>query len=166
MARVVCLACRREEDWTAAGVTLLQAGGLRRPAEAPQWVRGSTALRAWAGETGPVVGVCEACGQLLVAEEPGLAPIAVRIDTPEGPLRIDRRVEGPVREMTVDEAQAFLDRQYLPTLRDTAVGWARDAPRLLLFFGMLGPLVFLIGGITLLSSFFWALAMQGTPGGL
>lgn len=166
MARVVCLACRREEDWTPAGVVLVQQGGLRRPTEAAQWLRGRTALRAWTGETGPVVGVCEGCGQLLVAEEPGLSPIAVRIDTPEGPLVIDRRIEGPIRELSVEEAQAFLDRQYLPTLRQTMGGWLREMPMLLLFLGMLGPLVFLIGGITLLSSFFWALATQGTPGGL
>lgn len=168
MPRVVCLACRREEGWTlrpgGVDVVILQEGGHRRTAQHAQWVRGTTALRAWAGETGPVVGVCDGCGQLLVAEEAGLAPIPVRIDTPEGPLLIDRRVEGPIRELSREEAQAFLDRQYLPTLGQTLRSWAADLPRMTLFFGMLGPLVFCMGGASLLMSFFWALALQGIPG--
>ena len=165
MARVVCLACRREEDWSPeGGVTVVQIGGHRRSEAHPQWIRGRTALRAWAGEVGPVVGVCEGCGQLLVAEEPGPRPIAVRIDTPGGPLHVDRVISGPVREMTREEAEAFLDEQYVPSIGERARGWAAELPRLTLFLGMLGPAVFLLGGVLVVMSFFWALAVQGVPG--
>jgi hypothetical protein len=120
-AHVVCDTCHRTETWTpSAGgwaVAVHQPGGARRPSVLPQRARGLTALRAATG--GPrVVGVCEACGQLLTTRDDGPPAVPVRIDTPDGPLQIDGAViSGPSGLTGAEMATAFLE-QHFPTPRE------------------------------------------------
>lgn len=120
-AHVVCDSCHRTETWTPSGdgwaVSVDQVGGARRPSVLAQRARGLTALRAATG--GPrVVGVCEACGQLLTTVDEGPPMVPVRIDTPDGPLLIEgATISGPSGLTVVDLATAFLE-QHFPTPRE------------------------------------------------
>lgn len=120
-ARVVCDTCHRVETWAWSegswSVVVDQPGGARRPTVPPQRARGLTAIRAAGG--GPrVVGVCEACGQLLTTRDDGPPTVPVRIDTPDGPLQIDgARIEGPAGLTGAVMATAFLE-QHFPTPRE------------------------------------------------
>ena len=167
MPRVRCLVCHRIEDWSTGAadhaVVVVQPGGSRRPAIAPQWARGKDALRSFTGEVGPVVGICEACGQLLVSDdvrdEPGIAPIEVRVDTPKGALVVGRTVRGPAGEFTVDEANEFLSKQYyVPVLP----GLIAQLPQVLLLSTMGAPVLLFIACVLAITGFILA-AWNGLP---
>jgi hypothetical protein len=121
IAHVVCDTCHRSETWTSSevgwAVSVEQSGGARRPTVLPQRARGLTAIRGATG--GPrVVGVCEACGQLLTTKDDGPAVVVVRIDTPDGPLQVDGSViTGPAGLTGAEMATAFLERHF-PTPRE------------------------------------------------
>lgn len=176
MPVVQCPTCHREERWTieAGGevrVEVVVAGGGRQPAVDPQWARGRTALAAQAGETGPVAGVCEGCGQLLVAEtgEPleGLPTQRVRIDTPQGRLVVAETVQGPDGPMDRAAAEAWLEAQYkVPITR----GLLGDLGRSVFFLGLLGPFLLWLFSMLMMGTFFAAIvegapeATRGSPG--
>jgi hypothetical protein len=118
--RVVCATCHREERWTSEGagppslprVEVMAEGGVRRPAVHPQWERGKTALSSFTGEIGPVVGVCEGCGQLLVGDDRAWPRMEVRIDSERGPLLVGEQVRTASGPIGVEEAQAWLRAQF------------------------------------------------------
>lgn len=156
--RVTCQTCWRQERWEDGRVTVEVEGGGRRPAIDPQWARGLTALAAARGEGGPVVAVCEACGQLMVADDATAPGIDVRVDTPHGPLSVNGgRVTGPHGPLSDEEAQAFLREQYEVS---EYADWRRDLLRLPLFFGMVGPLVLLVFCVMIVWTFFAGLVQE------
>lgn len=164
MPRVRCLVCHRIEDWSTGAadhaIVVVQPGGSRRPAVAAQWARGQDALRSFAGEVGPVVGICEACGQLLVAEEDeGIAPIEVRVDTPKGALVVGRTVRGPQGALSVEEAKKFLASQYhepvLPAL-------LAQVPQVMLLSTMTAPVLLFVACVLAITGFILA-AWNGLP---
>lgn len=167
---VVCATCHRHERWDAqsrAVVEVVVPGGRRRADGAPQWARGRTALRAFAGETGPVVDVCSECGQLLVAATPGLAGIEVRVDTPLGALRVHEQITGPGGPMSREEAEAWLEAQYkVPRMRGV---WG-DLGRLLFFVTVVPPFLLWLGSMLFIAVFLAAIyegapdAVRGTVG--
>jgi hypothetical protein len=172
MIDVVCATCHRHERWTPSPggrpvIEVVSPGGRRRPAEAPQWARGRTALRAFAGETGPVVDVCSGCGQLLVAQGGALPAIEVRIDTPKGALVVGREIVGPAGKLTREEAEAWLEAQYKVSMTE---GWLGDLGRLSMFIVIVPPFLLWLGGMMFVAVFLAAIyegapdAVQGTPG--
>lgn len=163
MPRVRCLVCHRIEDWSTGAadhaVVVVQPGGSRRPAVAAQWARGKDALRSFAGEVGPVVGVCEACGQLLVTDEQGISPIEVRVDTPKGALVVGRTVRGPHGELTVAEAQKFLASQYEESV---IPGLIAQVPQVMLLSTMTAPVLLFIACVLAITGFILS-AWNGLP---
>lgn len=171
--RITCAGCHRVETWRDGPdgrvVAIEMEGGLRRPAEPPVLARARTALASARGETGPVVGVCEACGQLLVAEaESPLAPIEVRLDTPDGAVVVQGPVvRGPQGPISADDAEAFLVERLAPRWSD---GLAADLGRLPFFLVFLPILVGWIGAALFVLSFLSAVwegpapAVTGSPG--
>lgn len=167
MTRVTCHVCHREERWTAGAagpsVDVILEGGGRRPAIDPQWQRGRTALQSVQGEIGPVVGMCEACGQLLVAEGAmeGVPSMLVRIDTPQGALLIDRdSVEGPTGPLTPIQAEAFLAGQYKPPMLE---GMGQQVMAAALLTGLIGPFLVWVFAVIAVTTFLLAV-YQGMPG--
>jgi hypothetical protein len=111
---VRCLTCHRAETWAhdaAVGVT--RPGGDRRPSVHPTLAAWRVLLRARRGEIGAVVGRCEACGQPLVAEQPGLqALLGWTLCTPDGDLVVGRTLEGPRGPLRDDEADRWMEAQF------------------------------------------------------
>lgn len=164
MIDVRCPTCHREERWTLeagvpAAVEVRLEGGNRRPAVHPQWERGRVALRAARGAF-RVVGVCEACGHLLVTEGPGPKRMPVQIDTPFGRLHVDGAdVRGPQGAMSVDDADAWLADQYREPLLK---GVGADLLKLPFFIGVLGPFVlFLLSMVSVIM--FLITLYEGAP---
>ncbi len=154
---VRCAVCHREERWSDSGraVEVLMEGGLRRTADDPQWARGKTALASAAGALPPVVGVCEACGQLMVGDGPAMP---VRIDTPEGPLVVEgATITGPGGAMSREEASTFLERQYR---RPMTEGLAGDLGRLSLLVWLGGPLLYWLFSLLVMATFVAALLQE------
>jgi hypothetical protein len=118
--RVVCATCHREERWSSEGegstalprVEVVAEGGVRRPAVHPQWERGRTALRSFTGDSGPVVGVCEGCGQLLVGDDRAWPRMEVRIDSEQGPLVVGEKLQTSAGPVGVEEAEAWLRARF------------------------------------------------------
>lgn len=113
---VRCAGCHREERWSTTSpgtaVEVVVAGGQRRPGVDPQWARGRTAIAVAGDPAHHVVGVCSACGQLLVG--PAAMPaMPVDLATPAGRLRVaDGRIEGPDGPLDAEAADAFLEASY------------------------------------------------------
>lgn len=163
MPRVRCLVCHRIEDWSTGAadhaVAVVQPGGSRRPAVAAQWARGKDALRSFTGEVGPVVGICEACGQLLVTDEPGISPVEVRVDTPKGALVVGRTVRGPQGELTVEDAEKFLASQYHEPLFPALLA---QVPQVMLLSTMTAPVLLFIACVLAITGFILS-AWNGLP---
>jgi hypothetical protein len=161
MGQVRCASCHRTERWSAEGVVeaVLSEGGARRVTGAPQLHRGRTALAAFEGVTGPVVGVCESCGQLMVADEPGPAPIEVRVDTPQGALVVGPSLTLAGQPIRPEAARAFLDRQYPAP---SVLRFAGQLPQIALLASMLGPVLLFVACVLAIWSFLGA-AWQGVP---
>jgi hypothetical protein len=170
-----CDTCQRRERWddTPDGreIEVLIEGGSRRPPHHPDWERGRVALAALAGEVGPVVGTCPACGQLLLAEEvTGEVPrMRVRIDTPAGALSIHEDITGPDgTTWTREQAEAFLRETYRIPLSQSLPG---DVGRSALVLSLLAPffVAWVLAGLFVLA-FLAAIyegpqdAVMGTPG--
>ncbi len=102
--------------------------------------RGRTALKAARGESGPLVGVCEACGQPMVAAlGSSLAPIEIRLSTRAGEVVVQGPVvRGPDGDrIEPDDAEAFLAHE----LRTPWVGRYLADLRHVPFFLVLLPIV-------------------------
>lgn len=171
--QVVCAGCHRTEVWSGpsdtCAVRVLTEGGERRPSEPAPLARGRTALRAARGESGPVVGVCEACGQLLVAP-PGSrrVPIPVRVDTRDGPVTVQgtlvRRGDAVIEP---DEAEAWLTERLGGRWYD---GLGHDLSRLPFFLVLVPVFAGWIFAILFVLTFLAAIwqgpapAVQGAPG--
>jgi len=171
--RITCAGCHRVEHWRdgvdGRTVQVELQGGVRQPAGSAVLARGRTALAAARGSTGPVVGVCGACGQLQVAEAgSGLPPIEVRLDTSDGAVVVQGPVvRGPGGVVSPDDAEAFLVER-LET--HWSEGLAGDLGRLP-FFVVLLPIVagWMAAALFVLSflAAVWegpAPAVQGAPG--
>ncbi len=170
---VTCGTCFRQERWAdseGSQAEVLMEGGGRRPAEHPQWSRGLAALAALAGETGPVVGVCAGCGQMMIAAQGSeLEPMRVRVDTPRGALVVDvDGIEGPGGEsLDREAAEDFLEEQYrVPFTR----GLLGDVGRSTMFLGLVFPFLLWLMGIGFVLSFLASIyegvspSVRGLPG--
>jgi hypothetical protein len=97
-----------------------------------------------------VVEVCDACGQLMVSSDDSLSRMEVRVDTPLGPLLIGDEIASPSGPMSVEEASAWLEKQYyVPVTR----GLGGEMFRAMFFLVLLGPLVVWLGAVTFVVSF-------------
>ncbi len=151
---VRCPTCHRHARWAAGPgggeVEVVMAGGLRRPAIDPRLARGRVALDAWEGITGPVVGDCPACGQLLVADDRALAPASVTLETPRGPIVVGARIVGPSGPMTSADARALLEGAL--AVRPGA-GLLADVGRVSIFGFFVIPLAMWMVGIVFVLTF-------------
>lgn len=171
--RITCAGCHRVEHWQGEGpertVDVEVEGGLRRPRGSAVLARGRTALAAARGDEGPVVGVCGACGQLLVAE-PGslLLPIEVRLDTPDGAVVVQGSiVRGPEGVITADDAETYLEERLGESWTK---GLAGDVARLPFFIVLLPIAAGWVAAALFVLSFLSAVyqgpapAVSGSPG--
>lgn len=161
---VRCVTCLYEGRWTAeqGEVEVINAGGQRQAAEAPDLAGFRVWARSLGGELGPVVGCCAGCGQPLVADGPGLPqgqPWVAR--TGRGTFEIGPDgASGPGGSMTVDAALAMVHGELTPTLADQVFD-----PRLL-FVGVLLFLVLVVfamwlGAFGFVLNWFYAIGTQG-----
>jgi len=132
---VRCTSCHRKERRDGDALTVELAGGLRRPTEHPTLAAWKT-LRKARHDDSIVVGPC-VCGQPLLGDGPGDS-VPWTLDTPDGPIRVDREITGPNGPLDEDAAEALLERHF---------GWRLALkPGLALFQGtlmmaMLGPMM-------------------------
>ncbi|MCB9680015.1 MAG: hypothetical protein H6733_00960 [Alphaproteobacteria bacterium] len=162
---VTCATCHREESWDPRGSgydrAVVVPGGSRRPAGDAAWTRVRTTLLAQADGRRPVAD-CPACGQLLFTRDAGPPSVAVRLDTPDGPVSVaDGQVLGPTGPLSPEAALSLVDTHFAPRITD---GLAGDLGRSVFFVGLL-PIVigWVFAGLFVLS--FLAALYQGTPGG-
>lgn len=163
---VVCAGCMRTERWRdgrdARQVEIVQEGGQRRVDGSPVLARARTALASARGEVGAVVGVCSACGQLLVQRAgPAARPIAVRLDTADGAVVVEGPViAGPVGAMSADDAETFLVARLGARWHAGLAGQVVGASMVM---GLFVPIAvgFVLTGLFLLS--FFSSLWQGAP---
>lgn len=165
MVDVRCASCFRTERWVRDSVKALCLevvieGGDRRPAVAPPLAAWRTLRRSRAGEIGPVVGRCPACGQPMIASDTSIPSLDTwDLETPGGTVRVGAAIVGPDGPMTDDDAEAFMNRQY-PTR------WLTDPPsrvamQLLILPLLVVPMIVWIAAIVFLFGFL----KNGAPSG-
>lgn len=171
---VECSNCHRRERWAfnegkATPVDVLAEGGGRLPSMAPQKMRALTALDAFEGKKGPVVGVCEVCGQLMCLEHAGgdIPSMPMSFPSEHGELSVGQTLRGPKGDMTPDEAREWLEEAFPSPKPPGAVKKSMSA---FFFLMLMGPFVVWIFAIVFVVNFFLTLAqgqnpaVQGLPG--
>lgn len=172
MAHVVrCPTCHREERWSAdAGgpKVVWTPGGSRRPAEHPSLAAWRILRRARDRQSGPVVAVCEGCGQPMVGEGTALPALTSwTLQTPAGPLTVDPSargdggLQGPAGALTAEAAEAWLVEQVGERFRVSDYTNPRAVFQgvFLVVLGVILGVIFLIwlGAATFLSQFLYGM---------
>lgn len=151
MSRVRCAGCHREERWDEVGRHVLIPGGHRRPAEAQPLAAWRIVARSLAGELGPVVAECPACGLPMTAEPGSALPTwSWRFDLPDGPVTADAGVLVP--PTSPEALTARLEELHRRPWEFRPATWAfqggviglMGVPILLWIFGMIFTAFFLI----------------------
>ncbi len=87
---VSCPTCHRQEVWTDGVRAVILPGGARRPAEHRELAAYRVVARSRAGDLGPIVGPCPACGGPLTASAGAALPVVPwRFRLPTGEAQVD-----------------------------------------------------------------------------
>jgi hypothetical protein len=93
---VWCPTCHRREAWSDGERRVLQEGGRRRAPDHPDLAAWRVIARSRAGELGPVVARCPACGSPMVASRGAALPaVHWHFDLPEGPVDLPTDQDAP-----------------------------------------------------------------------
>jgi hypothetical protein len=119
-----CPSCHRRERWTDGLHEVESPGGARRPTVHPELAAWRTVLAARRGQTDPVVGRCAGCEQPMIG--PAEA-VPWTIHTPQGALVVDGVISGPKGEMSLGDADFWVEEQLREQLEIRPALWLFQA---------------------------------------